>query len=94
MLTKWLLFLAVAGLVRCSLAVCHYAQQSDWNFSEPGKGWLYLASGREVAEMETVLWVIGFEPAGGEATCPISHFQLRKRVGQHSRNLCQEEVSR
>lgn len=55
--------------MRRSLAGCQCAQPSDWNFCEPGKEWLYLASGREVAEIERQLWVIGFEPMpmGGEA---------------------------
>lgn len=54
------------------MAGCHCAQPSDWNFRELGKEWLYLASGREVAEIERQLWVIGFEPMprGGEAGHP------------------------
>lgn len=59
--------------MRHSLAGCHCALPSDWNFCEPGKGWLYLASGREVAEIERQLWVRGFEPmpTRGEATHPL-----------------------
>ena len=54
------------------MAGCHCAQPSDWKFCEPGKGWLYLASGRDVAEIERQLWIIGFEPMpkGGKATHP------------------------
>lgn len=51
---------------------CHCAWPSDWKFCELGKGWLYLASGREVAEIERHLWITGFEPMpmGGKATHP------------------------
>lgn len=58
--------------MRRSSAGCHSAQSSDWNVFEPGKGWLHLTSGREVAEVERQLWVIEFEPVptGGEAAHP------------------------
>ena len=60
-----------AGLGRRSSYGCHWARPSDWKFCDLARGWLYLASGREVAEIGQ-LWIIGFEPMpeGGKATYP------------------------
>ena len=41
-----------AGLGRCSSFGCHWSRPSDWKFCDPARGWLYLASGREVAEIK------------------------------------------
>lgn len=76
-----------AGLARGSWAVGHRhrAEQSDWNFCEPGKGWLYLASGREVSKID--------RPSSGSQTLSRQegnqspHFQLRKWVERQLKPL-------
>ena len=42
-----------AGPGRHSSFGCPWAWLSDWKFCEPAQGWLYLASGMEVTEIES-----------------------------------------